>query len=75
MIQDIYQHIYHNEYKPVPPKPDSFVLYYEGDAVLAGWEPGDTPDSPQNLTFPRFRDFGPNAAAVAEACLYLFTID
>lgn len=75
MIQDIYPHIYHNEYKPVPPKPDSFVLYYEGDAVLAGWEPGDTPDSQQNLTFPRFRDFGPNAAAVAEACQYLFTID
>ena len=75
MIQDIYPHVYHNEYRPVPPKPDSFVLYYEGDAVLAGWEPAETQNSTQNLTFPRFRDFGPNAAAVAEGCVYLFTID
>ena len=75
MIQDIYPHVYHNEYKPVPPNPESFVLYYEGDSVLAGWEPGETPDSPQNLTFPRFRDLGPGAAAAAEDCIYLFTID
>ena len=75
MIQDIYPHVYHNEYKPVPPNPESFVLYYEGDSVLAGWESGETPDSPQNLIFPRFRDLGPGAAAAAEACTYLFTID
>lgn len=75
MIQDIYPHIYHNEYKPVPPKPESFALWYEGDSVLAGWEQGETPDSPQQLTFPRFRDLGPGAAAAAEECTYLFTID
>lgn len=75
MIQNIYPHVYHNEYKPVPPKPESFALYYEGDSVLAGWEPGETPDSPQSLIFPRFRDLGPGAAAAAEECTYLFTID
>ena len=75
MIQEIYPHIYHNEYKPVPPKPESFVLYYEGDAVLAGWEPDAENPEVQNICFPQFRDFGPNAAAVAEGCRYLFTID
>ena len=75
MIQDIYPHIYHNEYNPLPPKPESFALWYEGDSVLAGWELGETPDSPQNLTFPRFRDLGFGAAAAAEGCTYLFTID
>ena len=75
MIQDIYPHIYHNEYKPVLPKPESFALYYEGDSVLAGWEQGETEESPKNLTFPRFRDLGPGAAAAAEECTYLFTID
>lgn len=75
MIQDIYPHIYRNEYKPELAKPESFVLYYEGDSVLAGWEPGKTPDAPQNLTFPRFRDLGPGAAAAAEEARYLFSVD
>ena len=75
MIQEIYPHIYDNQYKPVPPKPESFVLYYEGDAVLAGWETDPEHPEVQNICFPQFRDFGPNAAAVAEGCRYLFTID
>ena len=29
MIQDIAPHIYHNEYKPVQPEEDSFLLYFE----------------------------------------------
>lgn len=75
MIQDIYPHKYDNQYRPVKPEPDSFVLWYEGDSVLAGWEPSAAADAPENLILPRFRDFGANAAAVAETAVYLFTID
>lgn len=34
MIQDIAPHIMHNEYKPVPPKPDDYVFGYDGRNVL-----------------------------------------
>jgi len=83
VIQDIYPHIYHNEYKPVPPKPESFVLWYEGDAVLAECRDLVFPDEEAKaasecrvtIGFPRFRDLGPGAAAAAEDCVYLFSID
>ncbi len=35
MIQDIYPHIYHNEYRPAAPQPDSFLLFYDEGCVLA----------------------------------------
>lgn len=83
MIQDIHPHIYHNEYKPVPPKPESYLLYFEGDAVLACCTPLVFPDEEAaaaaecsvTISFPRFRDLGPYAAAAAEDCVYLFSID
>ena len=50
MIQDIAPHTYHNEYRPVPPKEDSFLLYFEERKALAAW---DTPE----LAFPRFQDY------------------
>ena len=76
MIQEIYPHIYHNEYRPAPPQPESFALYYEGDAVLAGWEPSEEGgETVQNICYPRFRDLGPGAAEAAENSRYLFTID
>lgn len=34
MIQDIFPHIYHNEYHNISPKPESIALYYEKDALL-----------------------------------------
>ena len=34
MIQDIFPHIYHNEYKPVVPDSNSIILAYEnGDRI------------------------------------------
>ena len=78
MIQNIYPHKYNNQYYPAKPSPDSFLLWYEGDAVLAGWESVGEEDgshSSKNLCFPRFRDFGPHAAEAAETARYLFTID
>ena len=29
MIQDLENHIFHNEYQPVPPKKTDCILYYE----------------------------------------------
>ena len=50
MIQDIAPHIYHNEYKPVQPEEDSFLLYFEEKRALADWDG-------EELSFPRFRDY------------------
>ena len=35
MIQDIAPHIYHNEYKPVQPEEDSFLLYFEEFCIFS----------------------------------------
>lgn len=68
MIQDIYPHRYHNEYRPCAPRPDSILLFYDEECVLAAM-----PD--EKLQFPQFRHLGANAAAVAENAVYLFSID
>ena len=34
MIQDIAPHVYHNEYKPIPPTADSFILSFEDKKIL-----------------------------------------
>ena len=36
MIQDIYPHIYHNEYIQKKPSGDSFFLFYDQQAILTG---------------------------------------
>lgn len=40
MIQDIYPHVYHNEFTPVPYGPGSVVLAYEERGVLARFQEG-----------------------------------
>ena len=34
MIQDIYPHIYHNEYTPHEPNPEDIVLHYKDNTVF-----------------------------------------
>ena len=34
MIQDIYPHIYHNEYTPHEPTPEDIVLHYKDNTVF-----------------------------------------
>ena len=34
MIQDIQPHVFHNEYKPVPPKKGDYVFCYDGNNIL-----------------------------------------
>ena len=68
MIQDIAPHIYHNEYRPVPPSEDSLLLYFEKDQVLTGCRE-------DALSFPRFRDLPEVRRELSSKLLYLFSID
>lgn len=65
MIQDIGTHCYHNEYIPVPPKEQDFILCYKEKNVLVK----KTKDS---FLLPRFCDI-PNWET--EPYIYLFSID
>ncbi len=80
MIQDIFPHIYHNEYRNASPGKDSIALYYEGDALLlkrggreksiadtSAWQEDSVP------VFPRFGDL--DDVSLYENAVYLFTID
>ncbi len=65
MIQDIAPHIYHNEYHPLSPSPESFVLCFHGRQILIL-------ETEEGFTFPRFSDF-PDWSG--EEAAYLFSID
>ena len=49
MIQDIQPHHYDNQYRTIPPAPESYAMYYEGRTALVR-RTGD------GIEFPRFRD-------------------
>ncbi len=79
MIQDIAPHRYDNAYRPAPPAPDSFILWYEGQKALiqtAGADPSGINGLQENtFTFPRFRDLEPANEGLYDHCTYLFSID
>lgn len=70
MIQDIAPHQYNNQYNPVPPERDSFLLCYEGQNVLLRKEG-------KGITYPTFEETekatGDNK--IYTDYTYLFTID
>lgn len=68
MIQDLENHIFHNEYHPVPPKKTDCILYYEKHAALVH-------TSHDMLTFPSFGDVEAAVPDIYEHYLYLFSID
>ena len=68
MIQDIAPHQYNNAYKPVPPKKDSFALYYEKKTCLMK-------KSEEGMTFPTFADLERLNEDIYENYTYLFSID
>ena len=70
MIQDIAPHVYHNEYKPVPPNADSIILAYENGKSL--FRKDETDDS---ITLPRFRELEGKISGLYENYIYLFSID
>lgn len=68
MIQDLENHIFHNEYQPVSPKKTDCILYYEKHAALVH-------TSHDMLTFPSFGDVEAAVPDIYEHYLYLFSID
>ena len=51
MIQDLGSHCYHNEYRPVPPRDNDYILFFHGRQALVKIS-GDT------FTFPDFQYAG-----------------
>ena len=49
MIQDLFPHCFHTEYHDAAPRPDSVVLWFEEEKVLAREADG-------KLEVPRFED-------------------
>ena len=68
MIQDIGTHEYHNEYKPVPPKPEDYLLYYEDYKVLMHKQG-------REIEFPRFRELEDRNPEIYGEYTYLFSVD
>ena len=70
MIQDIFPHIYNNEYKPVAPDSNSIILVYEnGKCFFSREENSDT------ITLPRFKELDGQLSNLYENYIYLFSID
>lgn len=68
MIQDIFPHIYKNEYKPQRPSKESYLLYFENDKAIAKNEQGAV----------RYLTFGEAEVEnedIYEEAIYLFSID
>lgn len=70
MIQDIAPHVYHNEYKPVPPTADSFILSFEDKKILFHQAGPET-----EISFLRFRELEGKLPSLYENYIYLFSID
>lgn len=70
MIQDIGEHIYHNEYRPVPPEKDSILLCYQGRQIFAHMDG-------ENLSFPTYEEAEScnDKTRLYEEYTYLFSID
>lgn len=68
MIQDIAPHIFDNTYKPQPPSPEDYVLYFEPHRLLLERR-GEVID------FPRIRDLAEWNGDVSGSVHYLFQID
>lgn len=70
MIQDIAPHIYHNEYKPVPPTPDSTILAFEGGKILLSQKEKDA-----DISFPTFQELEGRSENLYTNYIYLFSVD
>lgn len=70
MIQDIGEHIYHNEYTPKPPKPESVLLCYEGREIFANV-------TEDKISYPTFKEAEScnDKKVLYEDYTYLFSID
>ena len=70
MIQDIYPHIYHNEYKPIAPDENSIILAYDNGKCFFHLDQNDS-----TITLPRFKELEGQLSDLYENYIYLFSID
>lgn len=70
MIQDISPYTYHNEYKPVPPDSDSYILAYESGQILLSQESRES-----DISFPQFKELEGKVSDLYQNYIYLFSID
>lgn len=68
MIQDIAPHIYRNEYQPVAPGKDSYLLIYDGNKMLMKLEN-------DRIIFPTFGELEMWNTHLYDEYMYLFSID
>ena len=68
MIQDLGSHCYRNEYHPVPPKANDYILFFRDRKVLVKVM-GDT------FSFPDFQYTGEYYPQIYTSYTYLFSID
>lgn len=68
MIQDIKPHQFNNQYKILPPKRGSYLLYYENNSCLLKEVDGE-------IQFPTFSDLESHVADLYEKYTYLFSVD
>lgn len=70
MIQDIAPHIYHNEYKLVPPDKNSIILAYEKGKILLPRQEREA-----EIYFPVFQELEGKLENLYEHYIYLFSVD
>ena len=70
MIQDIAPHIYHNEYKPVPPDGNSCILAYDKGNVFMKLDSNGS-----DIVFPRFQELEEKVSGLYDNYIYLFSVD
>lgn len=68
MIQDIGQGVYHNEYRPVPPSPESRVLSYRGRELLLRREGS-------HISFLTYEEAASKVPEMSECWIYLFAME
>jgi NAD+ diphosphatase len=71
MLQDLGRHIYHNEYRPVPPDRDGLILAYRERSILLK----DDPEGEGRILYPTFGEVEAASNAKTHTTIYLFTID
>jgi NAD+ diphosphatase len=68
MIQDIEPHIFDNEYKPLMPKQEDYMMIFREDALL-------TKQQGEEIEFPTLTDLQEMGAKMEKRSIFLFSID
>ncbi|WP_143322377.1 NAD(+) diphosphatase [Clostridium sp. HBUAS56010] len=67
MIQDIYPHVFHNEFEIKTPDTDSYFLYFLGGCLMLC--------NNESNQIPQFKDLDSHREEAMEHCDFLFSID